>query len=723
LVVSNRLPVRVARQEGGLTLEPSTGGLATGLGSVCSRGKTLWFGWPGMLPPREERRSEQQVRRRLDQLGCWPVFLTRSELAGFYRGFSNATLWPIFHYFNQHAEFDQGYWRIYRRVNERFRDEVLKAWRDGDRVWVHDYQLLLLPGMLRERLPDAEIGFFLHIPFPSYEVFRALPWRRELLAGMLGADLVGFHTYDYVRHFVSSASRMFGLEHRLGRIGYGGRELQADVFPMGIDYDRFARAARSDRVSAQAEKNRAMTGGARIVLSVDRLDYTKGIVQRLEAYAEFLGENPSQRGKVSLVLLVVPSRTRVAGYRELKERVDELVGRINGRFGGLRWTPIHYLYRSVPFETLVSYYRAADVCLVTPVRDGMNLVAKEFLASRPDSTGVRVLSEMAGAAAELGEALQVNPLDRHGVAETLAMALAMPADDQARRNRLMQERLRRYDVQSWAADFLERLAGARRANQQEAAPRLTGPARKKLLGECRSAKRRLLLLDYDGTLVGFADRPEQATPDRELLALLGRLATDRRKQVVVISGRPRQLLEEWFGAVGVALVAEHGAWDRAPGDQWRLAARMRGGWKRRLRPMMERYVDRTPGALLEEKEFALAWHYRMVAPELADVRSNELAESLLELTANLGIEVLRGNKVIEARPAGVSKGDAARRWLARENWDFVLALGDDRTDDAMFAALPDGAYPVRVGVRPQRARFGLADHHAARDLLRELEEC
>jgi len=382
LIVSNRLPTKVLRTDEGLTFQPSEGGLATGLGSIYRKGDNLWIGWPGLFVQDEAEENHIRAELRADNMA--PVFLTENEIRDFYEGFSNSTLWPTFHYFSEFATYEQSHWEAYVAVNERFCEEVLALAGPEDTIWVHDYQLLLLPEMLRKARPDAAIGFFLHIPFPSQEIIRVLPWRSELLRGMLGADLIGFHTFGYLRHFLSAVSHLLGLSAQNGQIDTPTRSVRVDAFPMGIDYQRYAEAAASESAQTHMAEYREALRDTRLILSIDRLDYTKGIAQRLRAFDLLLQRYPEWRGQVSLVMLVVPSRDQVPQYASLKEEIDELVGRINSQYRTIGWNPILYFYRSLPLEELAALYRLAEVALVTPMRDGMNLVAKEFIASKLD---------------------------------------------------------------------------------------------------------------------------------------------------------------------------------------------------------------------------------------------------------------------------------------------------------------------------------------------------
>lgn len=707
LIVSNRLPVSVEKRKGELLYRPSVGGVATGLSTFYKSHDSTWVGWPGIATERILD-SREEVREKLaSEFDCYPVFLSQSNIEKYYRGYSNRTIWPLFHYFTQHAVYRDAPWNEYVKTNELFCGEVESVANPGDMIWIHDYHLMLLPRMLREKLPDVTIGFFLHIPFPSSEIFRLLPQRQEILKGLLGADLIGFHTHDYVNHFLSSIRRLMGYEHSCGLLIAGEKVLRVDSFPMGIDYDRFSGAREHPDVRKEIEKHTDELGGQTVILSVDRLDYTKGIIQRLEAFSTFLSSSPEYRGKVTLLLVAVPSRTQVITYKALKRHLDELVGRINGEFGTMDWMPIRYIYRSLGFAELTSLYSVADVCLVTPLRDGMNLIAKEYVACRGDTGGVLILSEMAGASKELGEAVIVNPNSVLEMGNALKTALTMPESEQKERIGAMQERLKRYDVVRWAEDFVERLKETRQIQEDMHAKRLSEVMRSKLITDYRGSSRALFLLDYDGTLMPIVDRPEDAGPDHGLLALIARLSENSKNDVVIISGRDKSTLQEWLGDLAVGLVSEHGAWIRKKGDKWRTIEPLSSDWKSLIRPILELYVVRTPGSFIEEKELSLAWHYRKTDPSTGIFRAGELIDNLVGLTSNLGLQVMSGDKVVEVKVSGVSKERAALQWISRDDWDFIIAVGDDRTDEDLFAALPEDAYSIKVGLGASKARYNL----------------
>lgn len=728
VIASNRLPFTVAFAEGKPRFTASSGGMTTGLWSYLQRPRGdpagaidfLWVGWPGASVAPEQEAAVREFGEA--NFKASPIFLPEESMDRFYLGFCNRTLWPLFHYFPTLARFEEEHWQEYQRVNRTFADALMPILRPDDLLWVHDYHLMLLPKLIREKFPDMPIGFFLHIPFPSYEVFRLLPrpWRSEIIEGLLGAGLIGFHTHDYTRDFLTSVLRTVGYEHYLGDLTLGDRVVKVDTFPMGIDFERFAKAATSPEAAAQVAELSAKCNGQKVIFSVDRLDYTKGIINRLRGYELFLKHNPGWHGKVVFIACVAPSRIGVEDYQAMKQELEETVGRIAGAYGNVNWTPLVYQFKNLSFEELVPLYRLCDVALITPLRDGMNLVAKEFIASRPDQTGVLVLSEMAGAAKEMGEALIINPFHLEDFARALEQALDMPVEEQMRRNQFLQDRLRRYDVNRWADEFVQGMVSAQKTEAARLARLLAGKAYSTLLQQYRSALRRVVFLDYDGTLVPFAPTPRQARPDEELLELLGNLSADPRNDVVIVSGRSRRDLEEYFGRLTVGMVAEHGVWLRRKEGDWRMLKPMTAEWKGRVRPILQLYVDRLPGALVEEKDFSLAWHYRRADPEQASVRAKELLDDLADYTRNVDVQVLEGKKVVEVRPSGVNKGTAALAWLAEPGPDFVLGIGDDWTDEDLFRALPSTACSVRVGVANTAARFFLNNHTAVRRVLREL---
>ncbi len=721
IIVSNRLPIRIEKEGDSLNYVPSEGGLATALGSIYKEGENIWVGWPGAAFEQEALKAE--VTEGLKKESMRPVFLTEQELEDYYLGFSNQTLWPAFHYFLQYIQYVEAHWQTYESVNRKFADAIATYANPGDTIWVHDYQLLLLPGMLRERFPNMTIGFFQHIPFPSYEVFRILPWRRQLLEGMLGADYLGFHTYDDMRHFLSATHRLAGYPYSGNRIQLDKRVVVADPLPMGIDYEKYAENAVHPESIDREARYRENIGAQRLLLSMDRLDYSKGIPKRLLAFEALLERYPQYKEKVSLLLVVVPSRDVVPNYQSLKEQVDELVGKINSKYGRMSWQPIQYFYRSYPFRALGAFYRMCDVAVITPVRDGMNLVCKEYVASRENQDGVLILSEMAGAAKELADAILVNPTNQNQVVEAMHQALQMPLEEQQRRMRIMQKGLRKYNIFQWVKLFFDNLQEVKRMQRAMATPLLDGAGRDAMLKAYAKSEQRLLLLDYDGTLVGFREDPLDCAPDQDLRELLTALAADKANKVVVISGRKHETLGEWLGALPIQLVAEHGLWSKQVDGEWtRNAADTTSQWRDGAHEIMQFYVDRTPGSFVEEKSDSMAWHYRKVEKGLGEMRKSELTSHLKHMLGEKGLQVLDGDHVVELKPEAVNKGRAAAGLHAEATYSFVLCIGDDTTDEDMFEALPDEAFTVKVGPGSSYARSALETVGDVHALLRDLKE-
>ncbi len=727
LIVSNRLPVTVIQRKGELSFRESVGGLVSGLRPYLASLETstdapepMWIGWPGIAAPETVR---EEIKARLSsEFQAYPVFLNKGLVDNFYRGFCNRTIWPLFHYFPEYAEFKEEYWRAYQRANAAFRDAILKIVRPGDSVWVHDYHLMLLPGLLRQSMRDLSVGYFHHIPFPSFEIFRLLPrrWGSEILEGLLGADLIGFHTVDYTQYFLRSVLRVLGLEQDRGQILVDDRLVNAETLPLGVDFEKFSRAADGPQVKRERSKLMEALKGLKVILSIDRLDYTKGIVNRLEGYEAFLRRQPRWRGRVVLLLVVVPSRTGVRRYREMKEQIDELVGNINGRYGDVSWTPILYQYGHQPFVRLAAMYVASHAALVTPLRDGMNLIAKEYITARKGETGVLILSEMAGASRELGEAILVNPTDREEIAQALGEALEMSPEEQIERNEAMYGRLKRHDALQWGENFIEELRETKLRQRGLYEKFLGHREREELARSYGKSRRRLIFLDYDGTLIPFSPDPLEARPSETVLELLRKLSIGGGTQVVLTSGRSKDTLEEWFAGLPLGLVAEHGAWMKRRGQAWKVIKPLRQEWKTEIRPLLETYVERLPGSFIEEKEFSIVWHYRASDPEMGTMRARELSADLTGLTAGMDVQVLQGRKILEIRNAGVDKGSAALQWISQDDFDFIMSVGDDWTDEELFSVLPESAWSIRVGMVPSFARFRLRGPMEVSQLLEQL---
>ncbi len=726
IIISNRLPVQLQISNGSITAVPSVGGLATGMKSVHSGSDSVWIGWSGLTDEEIPEELVPKIDKALAEHGSSKVNLTSEEVEGFYFGFSNRTIWPLFHYFLEYSEFELNSWNIYKTVNQKFADAILEKAEDDDIIWVHDYQLMLVPQMVREKRPNISIGFFLHIPFPSFEIFRTLPWREEILRGLLGSDLIGFHIYDYERHFLSSVRRLLGLEVSFNEIYLDNRVIKVDSFPMGIDYKKFSDAAKEHSqkpASQQSELQQRLNTHkqsdpeAKFFLSIDRLDYSKGIAKRLYAFEYFLNKYPQYKEKVRLIILAVPSRSNVPQYQLLKREIDELVGRINGEFSTVSWTPIWYFYRSMPFDNLIDLYTSSDIAWLTPLRDGMNLVAKEYIATRTDKTGVLILSEMAGSANEMNEALLINPNNFEQIADALYEAINMPKEEQQARNELLQNRLERYNVEKWANSFMTSLKAQKERDAENISKRLTDNRLNSILEDYSKAKKRLLFLDYDGTLAGFHNDPQKASPDEELYKLLDILSNQPNTDAYLISGRDKETFTKWFLPKKYNMIVEHGVWISQGGEDFHLLENVKNDWMVKIRPVLESFVDRTPGSFIEEKNYSLAWHYRKTDPDFGSLRATELSEVLTSLIGTDDLSVLNGNKVMEVKSSNVNKGRASVRVLGEGDYDFVFAIGDDWTDEFMFQELPESTVTVKVGRQKTSAKYYVENTEKVRELL------
>jgi trehalose 6-phosphate synthase/phosphatase len=730
IIISNRLPFTVDQSDNGPTVRQSSGGLVSAIKSYFERTNPEPEAfteniWVGSMDVAEDVWQEATRQSQLpSEFKIEPLFPDAETYENYYNGFSNSTLWPLFHYFPSITEYKKEFFEAYREINQLFAHKLLEVYQPGDVIWVHDYQLMLLPQMLRDRLPNATIGFFLHIPFPSYEIFRLLPtkWKRALLQGVLGSDLVGFHTHDYAQHFIQSCKMILKLENQFNNIQYKDRIIKTDLFPIGIDYQKFRNAITNEAVVGIATSLEEKFFNQKIIFSVDRLDYTKGLEYRLDGFDEFLVQYPEWKEKVVFILNIVPSRDVIPAYMHRKGRIEEKVSTINGRHSSLHWQPVIYRYNHLAFEELCALYQVADVALITPLRDGMNLVAKEYVASCIDK-GVLILSELTGAASELSESVLVNPTDVEEVADAIEAALTMHVIEQRSRLSYMQRRISDYDVFKWMAEFLTGLLEVKEEQESMKVNLLNDESIGRMTHRFADAQKRCILLDYDGTLSPLQKMPAMATPTDELLQLLTHLSSDEKNEVVIISGRDAKTLESWLGQLPVSLVAEHGAAIKLKGEDWHEQATMASEWKEKIRPLLQLFVNRCAGSFIEEKKSTLAWHYRNTHPDLGFSRSRELRNSLLQLTGNTPLQVIDGNKVLEIRLIGVDKGSTAMNMIKSLSPDFILCIGDDTTDEDMFRSVAEvSGYTIKVGRGNTAAEYTILSQKEVFPFLRRLSQ-
>jgi trehalose 6-phosphate synthase/phosphatase len=725
-IVANRLPVSIDGEKEELRIRPSSGGLVSAVNSYLqnSTGKfyeTFWVGAPDC----SSATWNEAVNHLQDTTFTFlPVLIHKDQYEKYYNGFSNSLLWPLFHYFPSYAEYDFDEYEHYKLVNEHFAEVLSRNCREGDTVWIHDYHLLPLASMLRKQLPNLTIGFFLHIPFPSYELFRLLPktWQKDMLNGMMGADLIGFHTIDYASHFLECTQKVLGLDNDRNIIRYQDRLLKVDVFPISIDFNLFNESFDKKEVADGRMVLREKMRDRKIIFSVDRLDYTKGVQNRLRAYQLFLEQNPHYHNKIVFIIDIVPSRDTIPKYVERKKMINELISQVNSSIGNLHWQPVIYRYNSLGFDEMLTLYTICDVALITPMRDGMNLVAKEFVASRKDKKGVLVISEMAGAARELNGALMINPNDIQEMAEKIKEGLQMNEQEQARRMISMQQRISSYDVKAWAEDFMTGLDNIKQ-KQQTFQEIFLDEFSKRMIYDCyRSANKRLLLLDYDGTLVSYASVPEKAVPERSLLTLLYDLSKKEDTDIYLISGRNSSWLDKYFSSLPINLIAEHGARCKLKDSDWQTEIQTHSEWKQQVHNIMEMFVRRCPQTFVEEKEFSLVWHYRNADKEQGELRAQELVSELTDFIRNGHLQVLSGNKIVEVRNRGIDKGTAIKKILRGTDYDFIFAVGDDKTDEDMFKTLvgKKNCFTIKVGPNASYAQYNLLKPQMVISLLEGL---
>ncbi len=709
LIVSNRLPFSVKKERGKLRFTRSVGGLATALSAYVTKRHNQWVGWPGIASEDLTEAEKQLVVSELAKRNCTPIFLSQKQIDDYYNGYSNSLLWPLFHELPYKDSPERArWWRTYREVNTLFAQVTATLARGGGQVWVHDYQLLLVPEMLRAERPDINIGFFLHITFPPAEKLRKLPEQKSLLRGIVGADLVGFHTKAYVKNFLEACER--------ASVETG--HLRVADFPIGIDYKKFVRAGRSIKVRQAAHRFRQKYKGLKIIAAVDRLDISKGFVERLVAYRQLLEQNPGLLGKVVFVLVGSPSRTEIGAYQRLAARVQKQADEINATFGTRRWQPVDYIAETIPFEEVTALFQVADVAFITPLRDGMNLTSKEFVASSRQN-GVLILSETAGAAEELQDALLVNPKKSASSVAALQKALTMPHPELLDRLAKMQAQLARNTVHHWAGSFVNALQQPVPGSR----PRIRtmkGAVEASLVDAYQSSQKRLLLLDYDGSLVPFNENYRAAQPAKSTVRLLKKLSYDPRNEVVIVSGRDSQDLEGWLGHLPIGLIAEHGAMIRKNGSAtWQTIEHVNTQWKQVLLPILEKYAALTPGASVETKQHSLVWHYRSAQPYYAQKYAVVIKRALKPFLKTYGLQLFHGNKILEVKNPSINKGAGIQRWLKRPH-DFVLCIGDDFTDEDMFAALPPDSFGIKVGRGRTKATYRLASAEQVTALLKQL---
>jgi trehalose 6-phosphate synthase/phosphatase len=709
IVVSNRLPVTI-----GKTIEKSSGGLVYAMEGLDYSSGFQWIGWAGGVVD-EPTQRERLTRELSEQFNYKPIFLSKKESEDYYTGYANSSLWPLLHYITPFARYKEIWWETYQQVNQLFAETVLDVAEADDIVWVHDYHLMLLPSMLRKQRPELRVGFFLHTPFPSYELFRCNPNREELLKGLLGANLIGFHTFSYLRHFRSSVLRLLGLESEMDLIPTETHTAAIGVYPIGINSRKFLKAMQSDEYHRHLNEYRETYRGKKIVLSVERLDYTKGIPRRLDAIERYLNQ-AKQHDDIVFIFINVPSRESVPEYQDLLEELQGRVSQINGQYATIQNVPIHFIYRSISFSELCALYSLADVAMVTPLMDGMNLVAKEYLACQRDNNGVLILSEFAGAAQELPNAIIVNPYNIHQVAQAIQKALMLTEAEKQKMVTPMKDRVIKYDASYWADSFIQDLLTASETGGRVPDTKELSSA---VINRMSAAEKLGLFLDYDGTLADLKPEPSAALPDDEIDALFAKLVRTKPADVFIISGRTRKDMDQWFSRYAFNLVAEHGYYYKHyNASEWiEIDSRADLSWKNQIIDIFQLYTGMTPGSFIEEKTSSVVWHYRNSDPEFGSWKARQLVAELYEMLSNLPVEIHHGKKIVEVGSIHINKGRMLEHFMMMNKYDTVICAGDDETDESMFRVHAENIISIKIGQEDTAAKFRVSGPKAFRAFL------
>eukprot|EP01132_Coremiostelium_polycephalum_P005338 gene5338-6658_t len=719
IVVSNRLPVSIKKEpDGSWSSKMSSGGLVAALSGLKSG--FIWVGWVGAEIDEEDK---PQVTQLLwEKYNCIPVFLSEKVANEHYNGFSNGVLWPLFHYLPGDLDYDDQIWNSYEEANRVFSDVVASIIQPDDLIWVHDYHLMLFPEILKQKVPEARVGFFLHIPFPSSEIFRVLPCRKEILMGVLNCCLIGFHTYDYARHFLKACTRIVGLETAPNGVYFKDKFIPVGVFPVGIDPDKFFETLQTTKVTSRIQELSASFSGMKLLIGIDRLDYIKGLPQKLQAMERLFQKYPEWKGKLVLIQVAVPSRQDVEEYQKLKKDVEELVGRINGLYGTLGYSPIHYLFQSVDSDELTALYNISDAALISSIRDGMNLVAQEYIVCQTEKKGVLILSEFTGAAQSLSGAVMINPWNTEEFADAIHNSLIMKQEEREEKHQMLFNYITKHTAAHWGLGFVRELFKAsHQAEKIISIPKLNVD---EVVRAFKQSSRRLLVFAYDGTLIPYSGVPSLCRPSQDLLDIFGRLCNDPKNDIYLLSGRDKKTLGEWFHGLNIGLSAEYGCFFKNPdSDEWeQVVPSMDLSWKETIRPLFKYFALRTPGSFFEEKEMLFTWHYRNADPVFGSIQARELHLHL----DNLPLDVIVGDKTLGVRSYNINPTTSMRRVILEsipKGLDFILLVGDTHIHPSELPQLEGKIFTVSVGKKNSKDNFYLGDPSEVVDLLSKLDQC
>ncbi|KAI8074162.1 glycosyltransferase family 20-domain-containing protein [Gongronella butleri] len=674
--------------------------LYAGIQSLSKNYETIHIGWTGPIRVKGTKQAVRHIYQedkvKLEKL-LWdtdrivPIFLDKKS-HGHYEGYCKQVLWPLFHYIVGATATDgrneKQYWADYVAVNQQFADMIIAHYREGDYICVHDYHLLLVPDMVRSKIPNAVIGLFFHATMPSSEILRCLTTRNTILRGMLGSTLIGFQTYSYARHFISSCTRVLGCESTQVGVNYNGHMVAVGAFPIGIDSDRVHMYCKQPGVEPKMSAIRDMYSDKKIVIGRDKLDSTKGVLQKLHAFEQLLERYPEWRNKVVLIQVATPT---FGEHGKLESKISETVSHINSTYGSLEFTPVHYFHQDVDRDEYYALLSVADVGLITCIRDGMNTTSFEFIICQHERRSPLILSEFAGTAGSLSAAIHVNPWDFAGVARALNDALNMSDEDKLTRHEQLYKHVTSHTASYWAHSFLTQLISVseQQSLQSHATPALNPLT---LLHQYKLSNKRLMFFDYDGTLTPIVSTPSAAKPSPKLLTYLQALCDDPKNLVWVVSGRDQATLEDWLGSVrGLGFSAEHGCYVKPPNvDEWTsIVDDVDMSWKSDVTEIFTYYTERTQGSFIEFKKSSITWHYRMADAEYGEFQAKECQNHLENaIVSKLPVEILVGKKNLEVRPMSINKGEIVKRILSQNmDSDLVICAGDDKTDEDMFRML------------------------------------
>lgn len=703
LIVSNRLPITIVIEKDTFEITQSGGGLVTGLSNLLDEPNTFWMGWVGcevVDPVLRELITNELLSKKLI-----PIFLDGALVDTYYNNFCNEIIWPLCHYEPYLADYQEEGWIAYEKVNKLFFEKI-ESLSNISHIWIQDYHLLLLPELLRDSHKLLNISFFLHIPFPIKEIFMQNPWYLELLNGVLGANCIGFHTKKDRENFLNTCYFNTLLEeHSTDTFLFNERFINVSSCPLGIDLSSFKKALKSDTFKFKFQHLKDVFKKLKVILSVDRMDYSKGITERLDAIALFLENYPEHQRKVSFVMILVPSREHIQAYSNFRDSVNCKVAHINSQYGDPSWKPIHFFSANFSKEELVAFYRFAQVCLITSLRDGMNLVAKEYIVCQEHSSGILVLSEHAGAAIQLKEAILINPYDSKATADAINLALEMSIIEKLNRMKILYKTIEQFDHHFWNKHFEARrkFYDMNKIENLKKPMELVGNRLQTIKLKYFRASKRLFLLDYDGTLVPFTSNPKKSTPSQQLLDSLVKLAQHPSNIVVVISGRSKEFLDKYLSNKNVFLISNHGLSGTYPDAKWKKYANSVSHWKNDVIKLFQLFS--LPGSIIEEKDNSVAWHYRKVSLPGITEWKNSLVKSLQKFVTNGNCEILQGDCVVEIKPANYNKGIISERIISETRPDFILALGDDITDETIFNILKTDDISIKVGHKETNAKY------------------